>query len=225
MATQEVSVIDVSNIDVVTATYDELIASPAALLTVDSVGLLDEKESLAGVPHVITRATFWSIDEDQIKAANKAGLPTPRGYVSLEATVASEDKLARAVRRSLCPVDKVEDLDVEPNERVIYNDGSTGIRRQVVVMLQLAGLIDVGGEATDTEPERDRRFDVPWTEWANAGTQWVRQGEDKDGNAIMVPSFAFGPGGNPLLIHVRRGLEVSTYENAWTDKGTTWYLK
>lgn len=170
------------------------------------------KDEMLGVPHAITGMTFWMPKRNQDGSLQ-------RGFVSCECTIGDANMLEAALKRGWIPnKTSVDELLFSPNERVLYNDGSTGIRRQLVEILQNGKLLDVGGNG-------DRmRFDKPWTEWASF-TQHTTQGTDKDGDDVIVPSFHETPEGNPLVIIVPRGLMKSSYSNDYTDDGVTYYLR
>lgn len=94
----------------------------------------------------------------------------PRDYVSCEA------------------VDKL-------NAAVVFNDGSTGVRRQIVQYLKSRGLL-----ADD------------WDDDAPLVTMPEQDGVTFDKSLGFVPLFA------------PRGLRVSEYSNEYTDEGVTYYL-
>lgn len=204
-----------SSADVASATYAELVADRDNMFSIDGVSLVD-KNDLLGVPHVITALTF------QRPKAAKKGEDVQRGFVSVEATVAGEDVLRRVVARKLCPnIDSVDSLLVDPNERIVYNDGSTGIRRQLVKLLHSFGIVNVGAAIAT-----DAGFDEPYMGWVDIPDQhWTQQGTDDDGVAITVPRIETNHNGEPLRIHVRRGLYVSVYNNDYADDAKTYYLK
>lgn len=201
--------------DVASASYADLTGIVDSVITIDGVSLIG-KEHLIGVPHVITCITFQKIPPVAKDGTQK------NGFVSVEATIAGERELARAVARGRVianglAVTDVESLLIDPDERIVYNDGSTGVRRQLVKILDAIGLIRVDGTT-------DRRFDRSWLEWEEAGEQWREQGTDDNDVAMVVPSFTHRADGRPLLINVPRGLYVSAYTN---DHGEseTFYLK
>lgn len=187
------------------STYDEALADDY----ISAGGLLPlEKEFLEGVPHVITSFTFWVPQKGN-------------GMVSVEAIVAGEGLLNRQVARG-----RIKTLSVEPNERVLYNDGSTGIRRSLVQLGQALGVLDVGHESgKGAMPEEGKlgesRYDLPWTQWKSFA-QKTEQGKNEKENPIFVPCFS-EMNGKPLRIRVLGGLRRSEYSNEQGDS-TTWYL-
>jgi hypothetical protein len=168
-----------------------------------------QKEQLIGIPLKVVTATF------QIPAKGN-------GMVSLECYVGSERAIRKNERRgSLGPLTKVDgELVVEPGEMIVINDGGTGIRRQMVEMLQKQGRVDVGHEKMPDEGKlNESRFDLPWCEkkgdklvpvWKSFATSMVQ------GN-VSVPFFH-------VEIILPKGFRPSEYEN---DQGenVTYYLK
>lgn len=192
--------VDPDRKDIHEYTFDELAEMQAYVL--DGFSELDKAE-LLGVPHIITGVTYW--------------LPKPkqRGFIAVEATIASPHILGEAVRRGwIKGVTDMATLRFSPNERIVYNDGGTGVRRQITKQLQKHGLIDVGHADMD-----DTRFDLPWTQW-NSFSESREQG-DKG----LVPSLEHNHVGDPLIIFAMRGLSVSEYSNEHTDEGKTYYIR
>lgn len=150
-----------------------------------------DKSWLIGVPHVITRVTFWT--------PGKVGV----GFCSVEAHVGTEAMLKKAVERG-----NVEEVrgdgtpKVDAKEPVIYNDGGTGIRRQLVSLLSHFELLTIKSKLPEEGGMGESRYDLPWTQWDSfSGT--TRQG-DAD-----VPSFQENHNGSPFRIIVRGGLQAS----------------
>jgi hypothetical protein len=133
--------------------------------------LTKDKDILLGTPFVITEATFRCVAE----ATTVKGEKVPaRDYVSLEYTTISKDP-------NLC---------VE----AVFNDGSTGVRRQVVSYLQSKGLLD---------PTKDPDLAIATT----------LSSDEVSGD---VP-FA-------LKLVAVRGLRKSDYTKPGTGDATTYYL-
>jgi hypothetical protein len=192
-----------ANADVMSIGYDQLIDS-GEFYAVPGFGLVDDKMMLCGVPHVIIGVTFQ--------------IPTParpRGYVSLRGIIGTAAKLAEAKSRKWIP--NGADCAFNPEERIIYNDGSTGIRRQVVELLDRWGLIEVGNHDFKANDNFPNRFDLPWTEWVSFSQDAV-QGEN------IVPEFSTNHNGNLFALQVTRGLRVSEYSNDKADDARTFYL-
>lgn len=83
------------------------------------------------------------------------------------------------------------------NAPIVFNDGSTGIRRQMIQYLQTQGLIDA-----------DRDPDLPLV--------ILKSNPDGSGTAMNFEGM------RPLLCP--RGLRSSEYANEYTDEGVTYYL-
>jgi hypothetical protein len=197
--------------------YDELARFDGAW-QIDSNQLFnsDAKPFLLGVPFIITALTFRPIPPTKVN-------PNPRDYVSVEAIIASEDVLERELRLGRVPnfdsLAGLESVGVEPELRIVFNDGSTGVRRQLVMMLHTAGVIDAGGDKSMGGAQYDQWYGG-WTHI----DQWTKEpdGESLDG----VPHITMTSAGKPLVIKCKRGLRASTYENENTDNQevTTYYL-
>lgn len=190
--------------------YDELMG----METFRIEGLtLCSKEDLLGVPHIITKATYWMPKAEQ------------NGMVSIEATVASPQFLERAINRRWCPnIERIDQLLIDPNERIVYNDGGTGVRRQITMLAHNYGAIDVGNEDEQT----DARFDAPWPEWEN-----FIDSRYQNKTITAVPCVWRIPnnpsdveeGFRKMALRVDRGLYVSKYDNEYADDATTFYLR
>lgn len=144
--------------------------------------LIEDKDDLINVPHIIIGVTY------------RPGFPQPGGkvgdYVSIEAVVADKETLNTPPIRRALPAE----LAVYGNEPIVYNDGSTGIRRQLTEEFHAMGLIDVGSPRKDENP-----FDRPYTEWVKGG-DLAETGIVADANGI------------PFRYVAVRGLRRSDYE-------------
>jgi hypothetical protein len=192
--------------DYAVMSYDELMGMDS--LRIQGLTLIS-KEEMLGIPHIITRVTYWTPKKDQ------------KGMVSVEATVGGIPHLERAIQRGWVPnVERIEQLRLDPNERVVYNDGGTGIRRQLTMMLESLKLIDVG----DNDNQSPERFDRPWPEWTEFAETRYQSKDTGD-----VPSFSRHTDANgterALIIRCDRGLYLSAYSNEYTDEGETFYLR
>lgn len=169
--------------------------------TVIDTGTLEkDKNTLIGLPHVITRVTYRPCPPDQ-----------ERGYVSVEAVVADADTLESAIRRGWIPGNfaSVAALPYMPEERIVYNDGSTGIRRQLTTILHAQGYLNVGAV------EDGSAFDRDWMEWETF-TQSSEQNWQSE--KVVIPDFS-----NIRPILITHGLRVSEYDMNGRD-ATTFYL-
>lgn len=187
-------------VDVETLDFDRL-ATQADVVTLPGFNLMD-KDDLLGVPLFIVKVVY------QVA-----------GFVSVHAFVKDAPELDKARAKGRMVNDKVD-----PRERVVFNDGSTGVRRQLTKLFHNWGLLNVG----KPESDGDARFDTPWQEWAEF-TQSERLGSKDD--APVVPSFTRALNGNNLVISTDYGLYASTYTTkgvAGVPDGTdavTYYLR
>lgn len=175
----------------------------------------DRKPFLLGVPHIITRCTFRPSDYND-----------DYDMISCEAIIASEAKLHRAVKAGrVVHASTVENLNpvIEPGARIVYNDGSTGIRNQVVAMLHATGALDCGGTGHEM-------WSRSHTQWAGYNVDCIEVVEKKDGSTYAVTKAL--PGGRPFVIKVNGGLRVSSYSYDEKlgmavdgDKQRTYYLQ
>lgn len=167
----------------------------------------DMLSQLEGVPFVILGGTFRAGFTREVKGQKYVG-----DYVSLEVLM-GDDKSFAARGISL------DGKAFSPLQIVRFNDGSTGVRRQMVNYLAAKGYIQVsdtpideigtaGGKMGDSE------FDIPVSYWKD-----VTQGElrfNTDGEAIY--DFKI-----PRGLSCPRGLRKSEYRNEFGD-GITRYL-
>lgn len=154
---------------------------------------LVSKDDMVGVPHAIIGVTF------------REGFPRDGqmgDYVSIEAIVADKTSLDSAPVKSMLPAD----MTVWPNEPVVYNDSSTGIRRELVRVFHSIGMVDVGQSSNPDENTFDRQFQL----WAD--------GADKAQMGFTKNDF----GGKAIYLALR-GLRRSDYESPY-GPATTFYF-
>ena len=160
---------------------------------------------LEGVPFLITHVTFRpSFPSQKNKELWLA-------YVSCEAVIADEAYLASHR--------KMKNLDGKPfgpGEHIVFNDGSTGIYRQIVDYLDTKGYI-VAPQGKKEGPKEESRFDSPPSEW-----------EDVNYGDTRFPVNGGPPGFVEYAAEIRllcpRGLRTSDYQNDFTNDGTTHYI-
>jgi hypothetical protein len=161
---------------------------------------------LVGVPQVITSVTFRPGIKDKATG-------TVFDYVSVESRIAPQHVLVKAMKRGQFDASTAEMLD--PNETVVFNDGSTGIFRQITRYLEDTGIIAL----PDGENEGEKgasRYDRPREEWKGSAVEVVR---NADGTLADTRY--------PVRLVLPRGLRSSTYVNAYTsgdETATTYYL-
>lgn len=161
------------------------------LLTGEAVDLLN------GVPFAVVSVTFREGYTREV-----AGVKAKGDYASLEIVIGDEKALKRAgVKR--------DEFPFEPLDVVRFNDGGTGVRRQIVAYLAMKGVIELqeGLKAEDISTfgklgESD--CDIPVSMWHHMHAGDVRF--DTDGGTVFDYTFD-----RPLI--VSRGLRSSEYEN------------
>jgi hypothetical protein len=160
----------------------------------------ERTDALENVPFLIVGVTY------------RPGIVTPDGramsYVSLECRVAPDEIIRR---KGIDP----GTLPFDGDAHVVFNDGSTGVYRQITEALEGLGWIMLGENGTrDNAPKGESVFDQPPGEWAD-----IRVGDlhlDEDGRGI----YHAAP-----RIRAPRGLRLSTYENDLTaGEATTRYI-
>jgi hypothetical protein len=180
-------------------------------MTDDSVTVagadLETGDQLIGVPFAIFAATFRPGDfmgQDGIK----------HDYVSLEVLTGDEAAFKKARKRNRIPAD----VETEPGEVLVINEAGTGLRRQIVAIMESWGWIQLP-EGTAEGKFRESRLDSDYWEWNYSERFAERTG-----------GLRFGPDGLPapirtdVRIHAPRGLRVSEYENDYTKSGRTRYF-
>jgi hypothetical protein len=163
---------------------------------------LVDKEWLLGVPHLIISGTY------------REGFPrggAKADYISVEAVIADREILSSPAVMShimkLQPdVHGYDDLKVFANEAVVYNDGSTGIRRTMTGYFTQAGIIDPGKPKDPDENVLDRQYQ----RWASGAEQATER--------IVAHKT-----GEPFRVIARRGLRKSEYANEYGD-AVTYYI-
>ncbi|HET9131466.1 MAG TPA: hypothetical protein VFO86_10985 [Terriglobia bacterium] len=166
----------------------------------------DLLDALAGVPFAITRLSFR--EGDVMNPVTKEYGP----YVSVELVVADAPMLIR--RR----VD-LSTLPFDPEDTLIFNDGSTGIYRQMVEYLNGAEYVSVvehqellvrGGKKGESS------FDLPPHKWHDIHRGELEFAESGFGNYSVELSPA---------VFCKRGIRISDgYENEFTKDGKTRYI-
>jgi hypothetical protein len=172
--------------------WDSLVASSDEVLGHELVSG-EAADKLIGVPFISTRVAFR-------EGVQRAGAPYRDDYVSCEALVAPQNVLAERARRGRLDLDEIS---VDPGEHIIFNDGSSGIYRQIVHYLESKGLIKLP-EGPDTGGKGESRFDLPRSQWD--------EGEED------------GTDGINIRLLCPRGLHYSEYSNEYTQDGKTRYI-
>lgn len=183
---------------------DELLAAAGnSVVLIDKPALEKDLLRLVGVPHIITSVTYRPgvLDSNKVRG----------DYVSVEYIVAKQAQLDEAIKRGWIPPDN---MDVIPHaeERGVYNNSGTGIRRQLTHILWSKGLLVLGGNnAPESMADFDQRFQ-DWTSFSQATEM-----NDSEGGKFPVPSFSRETDGRPLVIIPRHGLRASYMEEYDTN--------
>jgi hypothetical protein len=159
----------------------------------------DDLEKLEGVPFLITHVTF----RRSFRSTQNRDLWL--AYVSCEAIVADEAYLAQLGK-------SLDGLPFRPGEHIVFNDGSTGIYRQVVKYLASKEYVTIP-EGPEEGGKEACRYDAPPSEWPD-----IRYGQ----NSFELEGFMNYTAEIRLLCP--RGLRKSDYSNDFTDDGTTHYI-
>lgn len=161
-------------------------------------------DELVGVPFLITKVTFRRGMKDPLNKNRWMA------YVSAEAVIADETYLSRR------KID-LSDRPFVPGDHIVLNDGSTGIYRQIVAVLESQGFITLP-EGPVQGAKGQTRLDAPPSEWTDvdAGESWFGEvGSDSEGFMLYTAN---------VRIFAPRGLRLSTYSNDYTQDAKTRYL-
>lgn len=163
----------------------------------DGHALVDQA-ALVGVPFIVTGVTVRE------GVPQKDGKNTIRtNYLSIELIVADKPTLLRYIEMGRLAPNVAKNF--EPCEQLVFNDGSTGVARQVVSKLHETGAITVPDGSNDG-PMGTSRWDIHRSKW-NAG--WTEDNPD-----LHFPNLAWS---------APRGLRVSGYTNDFGD-AETYYI-
>lgn len=161
--------------------------------------LVKDKNELLGVPLKITGVAF----RDGI-VKNEGGKQRIYNYVSIEAEIGPAVVLAEAARRGANPT------PFRAGELVVFNDGSTGLCRELVSYLHAKGYIIVP-EGAENGGAGESRYDAYRADWTIDGAP-TAPGEDV---AIEIPKGLVLMG----------GLRVSTYKvDGINNESATYYI-
>lgn len=162
----------------------------------------DIADELEGVPFVITKVTFRPGMLDPGDKSRRLA------YVSCEAVIADEVYLAK---RKV----NLDEKPFLPGDHIVFNDGSTGIYRQIVAVLESVGYITLP-DGPVAGPKGACRYDAPPAEWDETpvGESHVDQSMGENFWHYSADVRIFAP----------RGIRVSEYANDYTQDGKTRYL-
>lgn len=156
-------------------------------------------DALVGIPFAVTAVTFRP-------GIRKAGQDYRAAFVSCESVIAPENVLRR--RRV-----NMEMLPFEPGSQVVFNDGSTGIYRQIVQYLAAKEWITLP-DLPENGAYGETKYDLPPFRWESI-TVGDYEYTDED-------SYVYAA--NVRLV-CPRGLRISEYESDFNPNGSkTRYL-
>jgi hypothetical protein len=164
-------------------------------------------DDLVGVPFLMTRVVFRPgvMREKQRQS-----------YVSVEVRIAPNPDLrlinSRRDSSRLTRISDLSGLPFGPDAHVVFNDGSTGVYRQIVKYLATKGYITLAKPVIETGGYGECSFDQPPSGWAT-----INQGE-----GIAIDGFVGYTA--DIRLYCPRGLRLSQYENDYTQTGKTRYI-
>lgn len=211
----------VANTDQQMSLWDQAVTGRVAVETVFTQNTVLKKENkyaFIGVPFLILGITF------QVPSTDYSPDGEPTDFVSLECQIAPREAVQANAKGGWIPANTSyeawsESYAYAADEHFVLNDGSKGIRRQIVKSLHESGLIKISGYV---KGNHDRQFDQVWSEWDSFEQGETRERED--GSTIAVPSFDTGSNGHRLIIPVLRGLRASKDPAAPAGHSDTFYL-
>lgn len=191
------------------ALFDDVDVIPSAGLDV-TIFKGDKLDALQDIPFIVTGGTFReAISRDGQKKTD---------FVTLLCLLPSKEFLEKR---------RVRYTETElwfPGQTFGINDGSTGIRRQIVSHLHSKGMIQVveeGSVISEDGPRGDCTWDMLVSEWNKPGIDDIPMKNDKrTGLDLAVWDFSLE---KPLMAN--RGIRVSTYMGPYRKEITTRYLQ
>lgn len=168
-------------------------------------------DKLVGVPFLIT-AMITRPGKGVLETLD--GRKLPRDYFTCEARLAP----AHVMQQRKVNLENI--LPLAPESLIVFNDASTGIRRQIVQYLHGSKKIELPGEIRAAGKLGESSFDLPVQEWTqvHSGEVWF----DPSGFALYRLTYLDGWKG----LMCPRGIRLSDYQNEYTgdDKAVTRYL-
>jgi hypothetical protein len=166
-------------------------------------------DDLVGIPFALTAVTFRpGVMRGKIRQA----------YVSVEVRIANKLDLrlinTRRESSRLARIPDLETLAFGPDSHVVFNDGSTGVYRQMTKYLHAKGYIELGQPVIENGEYGASSFDQPPSGWAK-----INRGYEIDKDGFLGYGIDLAP-----ALYCPRGLRLSLYENDFTQTGKTRYL-
>jgi hypothetical protein len=167
-------------------------------------------DDLTGIPFALTSVTFRpGVMRGKVRQA----------YVSCEVRISPNLDLRMInTRREASRLPRIPDLNAlafGPDSHVVFNDGSTGVYRQVIKYLTAKGYVELKQPVIEAGTYGESSFDQPPSGFKDVHSGTVKF--DKDGFAVYATPLA------PML-YCPRGLRLSLYENDYTQTGKTRYI-
>lgn len=195
--------------------YAELVSRAAVVEGHD----LTDQEALIGVPFIITALTYRDgIPRRETRDGKKVEIRT--NYVTLEIVVGTQLDLNVALSRKRITKDQYERLT--PLEPLVFNDGSTGICRQVTAYLHKSGVITVP-EGPEGGPAGESRYDTYRANWISSIVPSIVPLTDDLDHVPPVRFDLSDPETIARPLVCPRGLRRSDYDAAG-QQSTTFYL-
>jgi len=190
--------------------WDTLLATADEILGYD-LARDETADDLVGVPFLLTKVIFRpGVMRDKKQQA----------YVSCEARIGPALDLRKInMGREASRLNRITDLEqlaFGPDSHVVFNDGSTGVYRQIVKYLWSRKFITLKDPVIEAGHYGETSFDQPPGDWSGiiAGDQ-TEIGE--------TPNIFTGYVAD-IRLFCPRGLRNSQYENEYTQTGRTRYL-
>jgi hypothetical protein len=175
----------------------------------------EDTDALVGIPMVLTRVSYRPGISRKGKS-NYSDIHPVNAYVSVEARLAPSfdlRKINQARKQSNLPdLTSLDQLPFSPDEHIVFNDGSTGIYRQLVAFLTQAGYIALPEPYVLEGAHGETSLDLTPGEWSE-----IRAGDaEYDEDEFLTYSA-------DIRLVCKRGLRLSQYE--WeTQEAKTRYL-
>ena len=160
---------------------------------------LEKGAQLVGMPMCIVQATYrpgiMNKDNGEMMF-----------YMSLDTIIAPERELDKAFKRGRITQEQRDSF--EPGEHLVFNEGGTGVYRQVTALLEATNRIKIKSDLPREGAYGESRFDISPKQWDVDESAEFRL--DESGN----PTLAFS-----VRILCPRGLRTSEYPNEFSPSG------
>jgi hypothetical protein len=161
---------------------------------------LEKGDQLIGVPMCLIMATFRKGDITNVKTGEKGF------YVSLDTIIAPQAEIDKAYKRGRITAENMDMLS--PGEHLVFNEGGTGVYRQIVAYLEATGRIKITSDLPTEGAFGESRHDISPAEWDVDESAEFKRGDDGQ----LAVAFS-------IRLLCPRGLRASDYENEYTPSG------